>query len=63
MVNLDLRRKDIDQLEAFQRRTMKQLQGLPNKTSDTAASALMGTLPISVFIEKIKYKSLILWKQ
>ena len=49
---LSLRRKDIDQLEAFQRRTMKQLQGLPNKTSDTAALALMGTLPISVCIEK-----------
>ena len=31
---------------------MKQLQGLPNKTSDTAALALMGTLPISVCIEK-----------
>ena len=49
---LSLRRKDIDQLEAFQRRTMKQLQGLPNKTSDTAALALMGTLPISVCVEK-----------
>ena len=52
---LSLRRKHIDRLEAFQRRTMKQLQGLPNKTSDTAALTLIGTLPISVCIEKTYY--------
>ena len=34
---LNLRKKDIAQLEAFQRRCMKQLQALPTKTSDTAA--------------------------
>ena len=49
---LNLRKKDIAQLEAFQRRCMKQLQALPNRTSDTAALALMGALPVSVCVEK-----------
>ena len=52
---LNLRKKDIAQLEAFQRRCMKQLQALPNGTSDTAALALMGALPVSVCVGKISY--------
>ena len=47
-----LKKKDIAQLEGFQRRCMKQLQALPNRTSDTAALALMGALPVSVCVEK-----------
>ena len=31
---------------------MKQLQALPTKTSDTAALALMGALPVSACVEK-----------
>ena len=34
------------QLEAFQQRSMKQIQNLPLKTSDTSALALLGILPI-----------------
>ena len=49
---LNPRKKDIAQLEAFQRRCMKQLQALPNRTSDTAALALMGALPVSICVEK-----------
>ena len=45
-------KKDTTQLEAFQRRSMKQIQNLPLKTSDTAALALLGILPISACIEK-----------
>ena len=52
---LNLRKKDITQLEAFQRRCMKQRQALPTKTSDTAALALIGALPISVCVEKTSY--------
>ena len=49
---LNLGKKDIAQLEAFQRRCMKQLQALPTKTSETAALALMDALPISVCVDK-----------
>ena len=49
---LSMRKKDTTQLEAFQRRSMKQIQNLPLKTSDTAALALLGILPISACIEK-----------
>ena len=49
---LNLRKKAIAQLEAFQRRCMKQLQALPTKSSDTAVLALMGALPIFVCVKK-----------
>ena len=50
----NLKKKDILQIEAFQKRCtcMKQLQALPNRTSDTASLALMGMLPVTVCIEK-----------
>ena len=48
----NLRKKDILQLEAFQRRCLKQLQLMPSRTSDTASLALLGMLPINVCIEK-----------
>ena len=48
----ELRNKDIQQLEAFQKRCLKQLQSLPNRSSDTAALALFGMLPVNVCIEK-----------
>ena len=40
----NLRKKDILQLEAFQRRCLKQLQSMPSRTSDTASLALLGML-------------------
>ena len=52
---LNLKKKDIAQLEAFQRRCMKQRQALPTKTSDTAALPLMGALPISVCMKNTSY--------
>ena len=47
----NLRKKDILQLEAFQRRCLKQLQSMPSRT-DTVSLALLGMLPINVCIEK-----------
>ena len=46
------KKKDVLQLEAFQRRCLTQLQSLPNRTSDTASMALLGMLPANVYIEK-----------
>ena len=48
----NLMKRDIQLLEAFQRRCLKQLQSLPNRVSDTAALALFGMLPVTVCIEK-----------
>ena len=48
----NLRKKDIQQLEAFQKRNLKQLQGLSIKASDTASLALLGMLPVSVCVDK-----------
>ena len=44
--------RNLLQLEAFQRRCLKQLQSMPSRTSDTASLALLGMLPINVCIEK-----------
>ena len=46
------KKKDIHQLEAFQKRCLKQLQGLPTRSSDTASLALVGWLPVNVCVEK-----------
>ena len=48
----NLRKKDLQQLEAFQRRNLKQLQGLPIRAPDTASLALIGMLPVGACIEK-----------
>ena len=37
-----LNKKDIDCLERFQRRCLKQIQGLPDKTSNSISLALLG---------------------
>ena len=47
-----IKKKDIHQLEVFQKRCLKQLQGLPTRSSDTASLALVGMLPVNVCIEK-----------
>ena len=39
---LTLKKKDLNSLESFQVRCAKQLQGLPTKTSNSAATALLG---------------------
>ena len=48
----NLRKKDIQLLETFQIRCTKQLQSLPLKTSNSAALALFGLLPIGACIDK-----------
>ena len=51
----NLKKKDILQIlqiKTFQRRCIRQLQALPNRTSDTVSLALMGMLPVTVCIEK-----------
>ena len=49
---LNLKMKDINALEAFQVRCVKQLQGLPTKTANSAALALLGLLPVEACINK-----------
>ena len=49
---LNIKKKDINALEAFQVRCVKQLQGLPTKTANSAALALRGLLPVEACINK-----------
>ncbi len=41
-----------DKLELFERKFLKQIQGLPDKCATVAAYALLGTIPITAQIEK-----------
>ena len=41
-----LKKKDIEDLEKFQRKCLKQLQGLPDNTSSSPCLALLGILPM-----------------
>ena len=47
-----LKKKEIDSLEKFQRKCLKQLQGLPDNTSSSACLALLGIPPIESVIHK-----------
>ena len=47
-----LKNKDIENLEKFQRKCLKQIQGLPDNTSNTACLALLGILPVEVLLHK-----------
>ena len=47
-----LNKKDIDCLERFQRRCLKQIQGLPDKTSNSISLALLGVLPLEAVLHK-----------
>ena len=47
-----LTKKDIDCLERFQRRCLRQIQGLPDKASNTTCLALLGVLPLEVVLHK-----------
>ena len=47
-----LTKKDIDCLERFQRRCLRQIQGLPDKASNTICLALFGVLPLEVVLHK-----------
>ena len=47
-----LKKKDIENLEKFQRQCLKQIQGLPDNTSNSACLALLGILPIETILHK-----------
>lgn len=47
-----LKCKDIENLERFQRQCLKQIQGLPDKTSNSACLALLGILPVECILHK-----------
>ena len=47
-----LKSSDIESLEKFQRKCLKQIQGLPDNTSNTACLALLGVLPIEALLHK-----------
>ncbi|KAK3105231.1 hypothetical protein FSP39_020278 [Pinctada imbricata] len=51
---LNVRRKDLDQLEMYQRKILKQLQTLPERTASAAVLALVGAKPIEAHIDTKK---------
>ena len=49
---LTLTKKDIEMLEKFQRRSLKQIQSLPDKTPNVVTLGLLGILPVEAVIDK-----------
>ena len=49
---LNLSRKDISMLEQYQRKALKQIQSLPDKTHSSAVLAMLGILPLECVIHK-----------
>ena len=49
---LSLKKNDIEHLEKFQRKSLRQIQGLPDKTSNSISLALLGILPLESVIHK-----------
>ena len=47
-----LRKKDFELLEKFQRKSLKQIHGLPDKTQNAFVLALLGIRPVEVTIHK-----------
>ena len=47
-----LRKKDFESLEKFQRKSLKQIQGQPDKTPNSVVLALLGIPPVAVAIHK-----------
>ena len=47
-----LKKKDIANLERFQRHCLKLFQGLPDNTSNSVSLALLGILPIEALLHK-----------
>ena len=48
-----IKKKDIECLERFQKRCLKQIQGLPDKTLNTICLALLGVLPLEAVLHKM----------
>ena len=49
---LSLKKKDVETLEMFQRKSLRQIQGLPDKTPKGITLALLGILPLESIIHK-----------
>ena len=49
---LTLTKKDIEMLETFQRKSLKQIQSLPDKTPKVVTLGLVGILPVEAVIDK-----------
>ena len=49
---LDIRQKDLHSLETFQRKCLKQIQGLPVNTASAAVYFLLGAFPIEGLIDQ-----------
>ena len=49
---LSLTKKDIENLEKFQRKSLRQIKGLQDKTSNCIILALLGILPLEPVIQK-----------
>ncbi|MEW8545672.1 MAG: reverse transcriptase family protein [Candidatus Thiodiazotropha sp.] len=49
---LSLKKNEIENLEKFQRKSLRQIQGLPDKTSNSITLALLGMLPLEAVIHK-----------
>ena len=49
---LSLIKKDIENLEKIQRKSLRQIQGLPDKTPNCITLALLGVLPLDTVIHK-----------
>ena len=47
-----LSKKDVECLEKFQRKCLKQIQGLPDKTANSISLALLGVLPLDAVVHK-----------
>ena len=45
-------KKDIENLEKFQRKSLRQIQGLPDKTPNRITLALLGVLPLETVMHK-----------
>ena len=49
---LDLKAGDIKSLEQFQRKSLKQLQSLPDRTHNSISLTLLGILPVESVLDK-----------
>ena len=49
---LSLKKKDVETLEMFQRKSLRHIQGLPDKTPKGITLALLGILPLETIIHK-----------
>ena len=49
---VSIKKNDIEYLEKIQRKSLQQIQGLPDKTSNSISLAMLGILPLESIIQK-----------